>query len=232
MDTLSEEQKKCMMETGQAGLNMSHSIKNMLQAVRSAEEVMDLALEKRDLKRAAQTWNLLKENLDRMQKLVLDTLKLGKDQPLRLQPCPLNRLIQSAAKTVRSQADLRQVTLSLELNEDLESILADPDKMRDAVLNLLINAIEAVEPKTGRVHLRTTLDRCGNQALLHIRDNGPGIEDTDVIFEAFHSTKNNAGAGLGLTIARRVIQQHGGTIEAQSVPGQGTVFTVRLPVRP
>lgn len=230
MEKLTEEQKKRMIEAGQAALNMSHGVKNILQAVRSAEEIMDLALEKRDLKRAERTWNLLKENLDRMQKVVLDTLKFSKDEALSLHPCDFNRLVQSVVETIRPQADLRQVKLSLQLDENLESIPMDPDKMRDAVLNLLINAIEAVEPKTGRVHIQTQLDQQSKQAFLRISDNGPGIKDIAAVFEPFYSTKDNTGAGLGLTIAQNIVHQHHGKLSVQSQIGQGAIFEIFIPI--
>jgi signal transduction histidine kinase len=230
MDKLTEEQKKRMMEAGQAALNMSHGVKNILQAVRSAEEIMDLALEKRDIKQARRTWNILRQNLDRIQKLVLDTLKFSKDEALNLQPCDFNRLVESVAETLRPQANQRQIRIDVQTDDPLEQVPMDPEKMRDVVMNLLINAIEAVEPKTGQIQIQTERDQHGKQAILRVSDSGHGIEDTSVIFEPFHSTKDNIGSGLGLTIAQQVIQKHGGTIEAQSPPGQGAIFTVRIPM--
>jgi signal transduction histidine kinase len=230
MDKLTEEQKKRMMEAGQAALNMSHGVKNILQAVRSAEEVMDLALEKRDLKQARRTWDILRQNLDRIQKLVLDTLKFSKDEALNLQSCDFNRLVESVAEALRPQADQRQIRIHVQTDDHLGQVPMDPDKMRDVVMNLLINAIEAVEPETGQITVCTELDEHARQVILHVSDNGHGIEDTSVIFEPFQSTKGNVGAGLGLTIAQHVIQKHAGTIEARSMPIQGSVFTVHLPV--
>lgn len=230
MDTLSEEQKKRMMEAGQAALNMSHGVKNIIQAVRSAEEVMDLALEKRDLKQARRTWDILRQNLDRIQKLVLDTLKFSKDEALNIEPCDFNQLVQSIVEMVGSQADQRKVKITFQADEHLEQVPIDPDKMRDVVMNLLMNAIEAVEPETGQITVRTELDETARQVILRVSDNGRGIEDTSAIFEPFQSTKGNVGAGLGLTIARHSIQKHGGTLEAQSPPGKGAIFTVRIPM--
>jgi two-component system sensor histidine kinase HydH len=209
---------------------MSHGVKNILQAVRSAEEIMDIAVNRRDIDQAERTWNILKQNLDRIQKLVLDTLKFSKDEALNIEPCDFNQLVQSIVKMVGSQADQRKVQIAFQADEHLEMVPMDPEKMRDVVMNLLTNAIEAVDPKTGHVHIQTKLDQHSKQAILCIRDNGPGIGDTEVVFEPFHSTKDNVGAGLGLTIAQHVIQKHGGTIEAQSLPGEGATFTVCIPV--
>ena len=229
MGKLTEEQKKRMIEAGQAVLNMSHGVKNILQSVRSAEEVMDLALEKRDLKQAKRTWDILRQNLDRIQKLVLDTLKFSKDEALNLQPCDLNRLVESVTETLRPQADQRQIRIDVQTDGHPGQVPMDPEKMRDVVINLLTNAIEAVEPKTGQVVVRTELNEHAGQVILRVSDNGCGIEDTGVIFEPFRSTKDNVGTGLGLAIAQHVVQKHGGTIEAQSPPGEGATFTVRIP---
>ena len=230
MEKLTEEQKKRMIEAGQAVLNMSHGVKNILQAVRSAEEIMDIALNRRDIDQAERTWNILKQNLDRIQKLALDTLKFSKDEALNIEPCDFNQLVQSIVKMVGSQADQRKVQIAFQADEHLEMVPIDPDKMRDVVMNLLINAIEAVEPETGQVVVSTELDKNNRQVVLRVGDNGPGIEDTGIIFEPFRSTKDNIGAGLGLAIARHVIQKHRGTIEAKSAPGEGAVFTVCIPV--
>ena len=231
MDKLTEQQKKRMTEAGQAAMNMSHGIKNIVQSIRSGQEVMDEALQRRDMEVAKRTWNILKQNLDRIQKLSLDMLKFSKDEALNVQPCHFNRLVESVVQTVRPQADQRQIEIIVHADEQIEPVPLDTEKMQDVIMNLLINAIEAVEPKTGQIVVHTESDCDGQHVILRISDNGPGIEDTNIIFEPFHSTKDNVGAGLGLTIARRVIQKHGGALEAKSLPGKGAMFTVRIPAR-
>ena len=106
----------------------------------------------------------------------------------------------------------------------------DAEQIRDVVMNLLINAIEAVEAKTGQVTVGTELDAKSQQVILRVSDNGPGIENAERIFEPFHSTKPNVGAGLGLAIVRQIVQKHAGAIDVQSLPNEGTGFTVRIPI--
>lgn len=230
MDKLTEEQKKRLMEAGQAAMNMSHGIKNIVQSLHAGQDVMDEALSRGSLDTAKRTWNILKENLDRIQKLAMDMLKFSKDEDLNLQPCHFNRLVKSVVETVRPQAARRQVEITVQVDETLETVLMDSDKIRDVVMNLILNAIEAVEPKTGHIAVRTESADREKKIIFCVRDNGPGIVDTSIIFEPFHSTKGNVGTGLGLTIARKIVQKHGGTIEAQSLPGEGSVFTIRLPL--
>jgi len=227
----SAEQKKRMMEAGQAAMNMSHGVKNVLQAVQSGRDVMDEALSYQDIDQAKRAWNILNRNLDRIQKLVLDMLKFSKDETLNIQPCHFNRLVESVVEAVRPQANHREVGIITQIDEDLDMVPVDPEKMQDVIMNLLINATEAVVPKTGQVIVHTERDRDGEHVILRVSDNGPGIEDTCVIFEPFHSTKDNVGAGLGLTIAQKIVHKHHGTIDVQSLPDEGTIFTVRIPAK-
>jgi two-component system, sporulation sensor kinase E len=216
-----------MVEAGRAVLNMSHGIKNIVQSTRAGWEVMDKALEIDDLDVAKRTWGILKQNLDRIQKLSLDMLTFSKDESLNLQLCDFNKLIESVVQTVRPQADQRQVEIAIQVDENPEPVPMDMTKMQDVIMNLLINAIEAVEPETGQVIVSTEWNR--EQAILRISDNGGGIENAEKIFEPFYSTKPNTNAGLGLTIAQKIIQNHRGTIQAQSRT-DNTVFTVSLPI--
>jgi len=229
MDELTEQQKQRMIEAGRAVLNMSHGIKNTLQAIGSGRDVMNEALDRSDIDVAKRTWNILKQNLERIEKLSLDMLKFSKDEALNLKPCHFNRLAESVVETVRPQADQRQVRIIAQTDEQLQPVPMDAEKMQDAVMNLLVNAIEAVESNTGQVIVQTELDKDNQQVVLRVNDNGKGIDNTDQIFEPFYSTKDNVGAGLGLTIARKIVEKHVGTIEVQSAPGEETVFTVRIP---
>ena len=227
MDKLTEEQQKQMAAAGQAAMNMSHGIKNIAQSMRSGGEVMDTALETGNLDIAKRTWNILRGNLARIEKLSLDMLKFSAGDTPDLAPCDFNKLVASVVDMVRPRAELRQVQIRTSLTEQLPQVPLDAEQMTDVVMNLLINAVEAVDDKTGRVTVRTEASTDTQQAILDIADNGPGIEDTDKIFEPFYSTKPNVGAGLGLTIAKKIIQKHNGTINAKSKPGE-TVFMVCL----
>lgn len=224
-------QRRRMMEAGQAALNLSHGIKNILQTLRSGQDVMDDAFQYRDIEQARKAWNILKRNLERVQKLVLDMLKFSRDETPHLQPCQFNRLIESVVEALRPQADERQVSILTQYDEHLELVWMDPEQMQDVVMNLLLNAMEAVPPQRGQVVVRTELDASG-QVTLQVIDNGPGIENVSIIFEPFYSTKPNVGAGLGLTIARKIVRMHGGSLEVQSLLGEGSIFTVRIPAGP
>jgi signal transduction histidine kinase len=221
-----------LLQTGQAALNLSHGIKNILQAVNTGREVVDAALIHGELDQARKGWNILKRNLEKIQKLVLDMLKFSKDLDLKIQPCQFNRLVESAVGLALPQAQARSVAITYNLDEQIGLVRLDPDRMQDVILNLALNAVEAVEPDKGHVAVATEIDPAQNQLILRISDNGPGIDDLSSLFEPFHSTKGQMGVGLGLAIVRKVVTQHQGSVDAQSIPGEGSVFTVRLPWLP
>lgn len=229
MDKLSEEQKQRLAETGQAAVNMSHGIKNILQSIRSGRDVMDQALDRGNMDVARRTWTILRQNLDRIETLSLNMLKFSKDQELHPVLCDFNILIEDVVKMIQPQADDRHIKIIAQLDEHLEPVSVDPEQIQDVIMNLLINALEAVPSETSRIEVCTGSDKANQQVILSVSDNGPGIEDTSVIFEPFHSTKENVGTGLGLTIAQKIIATHHGSIDVQSKPGQGATFTVRLP---
>ena len=229
MDKLTEEKKQRLAEAGRAAMNLSHGIKNIAQSMRSGQEVMDKALEAGDLDIAKRTWGILRQNLSRIEKLSLDMLTFDRGQSLNIRPCDFNQWAASVVEMVRPQADRRQVEIVTRFGRAIEPVPMDTERMTDAVLNLLLNAIEAVEPETGRITVGTDYDRDSQLAILRVSDNGRGVEDAEKIFEPFYSAKPGTNAGLGLSIARRIIQKHRGTIEVQSHPGQETVFTVRIP---
>lgn len=224
-------QRKRVIEAGQAALNMSHGVKNILQALRSGQDVMDDAFSYNDLEQAKKAWSILKRNFDKIQKVVLDMLKFSREMPPKMQSCHFNRLVESVVEILRPQADQRQVALTLQVDEDLEQVTLDPDQMQDVVMNLILNAIEAVPAQAGQVTVHTELDKAALELVFRVIDNGRGIADKEIIFEPFHTDKQGQGTGLGLAITRKVVHNHHGRIEVQSIPGEGSIFTVRIPVQ-
>lgn len=230
MNQFNDEQTQRLIEAGRAAMNISHGVKNILQASRAGQDIMSQALKTGDIDLAKRTWTLLDQNLERITKLILDMLKFTGDHPPQFQPCEFNRLVKSTVETVRSRANQQQIGITEQLDECLQRIPADTEQIQDVIMNLLINALQAVTPNTGRITIQTELDSSSKQAILRISDNGQGIDNLQQIFEPFYSTRTNVGAGLGLAITKKIIASHNGSIEVQSPPGQGATFTIRLPL--
>lgn len=216
-------------QAAQTALNLSHGVKNILQAIRGGRDVVDLSFEKNDVVRAKRGWEILSENLDKIEKLVLDMLHFSKDSKLDIKKSDLNEVVESAADSLRASAEEEGKQITISVDKDIKPIEIDADRMYDVILNLVLNAVHAVPKRTGIVKIATKTK--GQTVILSVSDNGPGIKDTESIFEPFHTTKAKVGTGLGLSIARKIVHQHGGTIEVKTQLRKGAVFAVTLPVK-
>jgi C4-dicarboxylate-specific signal transduction histidine kinase len=145
----------------------------------------------------------------------------------------LNRVIGDAADFIGSELDKQGITLQLDLARDLPSIMADSIQIEQVILNLLYNAIEAMnEAGSSRRELVVSSRQAEKGQLeVMVRDTGPGLDPatSDKLFDTFFSTKED-GMGLGLAISRSIVEAHGGQLWADSQPGKGATFYFNLPV--
>jgi C4-dicarboxylate-specific signal transduction histidine kinase len=145
----------------------------------------------------------------------------------------LNRVIGDAADFIGSELDKQGITLQLDLTRDLPAVMADSIQIEQVVLNLLYNAIEAMnEASNGRRELVVSSRRVEEGQLeVMVRDSGPGLDPatSDRLFDTFFTTKED-GMGLGLAISRSIVEAHGGQLWADSQPGKGATFYFNLPV--
>jgi two-component system NtrC family sensor kinase len=153
-------------------------------------------------------------------------------------PTDLNEVVRRALAVVTNQFHEHRVELVLDLAEALPEAFADGNQIQQVVVNLLLNAADAIGPDGGQIHIATAelpaADPDGAGVELRVADTGSGIrpEDLPHIFEPFFSSKGNRGTGLGLAVTWGIIASHHGTIQVQSEPGHGTRFTLRLPRTP
>jgi signal transduction histidine kinase len=164
----------------------------------------------------------------RLDEVVQGFLKFSRPEELALEPVDLGALIADVGDVVGPQAGAAGVKLSIDTPADLPRVSADSGLLRQALLNLALNAVQAM-PQGGvlRFDSRRVPDR---QVELAISDTGVGIppEHLSRIFDLYFTTKDG-GSGIGLSMVYRTIQLHDGHIEVQSTPGRGTTFTIRLP---
>jgi signal transduction histidine kinase len=150
-----------------------------------------------------------------------------------LRPTPPQSLLERTAAAHRVQVQQQDVSLEVETPADLPEVAVDPERMAQVLGNLVSNALRYT-PQNGRIVLSAQAQ--ADDLLLQVRDSGSGIasEDLPHIFERFYrsdkSRTQNGQSGLGLPIAKSLVEMHGGTLSAESVPGQGTTFTIRLPL--
>jgi len=168
--------------------------------------------------------------VDRLNALVSRLLYFARSAHEARHTVDLNAVVQETLSLIRAQAETQGVTLQTELATDLPSVSASMQALGQVVLNLTINALQAM-PKGGTLRCRTRRLEGSPCVELWIADTGPGIatEELPHLFEPFHTTRPE-GTGLGLALCREIVQQHGGQIEFDRLADWGAVFRVTLPV--
>jgi len=219
--------------TGETVAYLSHYIKNILQGVQSGADLVDRGIESKNMNSLGKGWDIVKRNTDRIMQLISNMLAFSKTREPNLVHSNLTAIVADAVSLVQPKADERQVMLLTDFEEPFPPIPMDAEGIHQAVLNIVSNAVDAVEPDKGVVNVATRFDNDHGIANIIIADNGPGIEHDKIeeIFEPFKSTKGQSGTGLGLAVSRKIIREHHGRIVVDSTPGEGTSFRIRLPAQ-
>lgn len=173
---------------------------------------------------------IIAEEAKRCEKLVQELLEFGRPKNAEFAPVNVAEIVRRTLDLVQTHAGKNRVETAAHIAEGLPQIFADTQQLQQVLLNLSLNAVDAM-PKGGLLTLGASMDGAGG-ILLTVADSGIGI-DPDVlpkIFHPFFTSKKRRGLGLGLPICDRIVKAHGGKIEVESAPGQGTVFKVRLPL--
>ncbi len=180
----------------------------------------------------AEQLRIIERESRRCGEIVKNLLAFAKQQPPQRQPQDLNTLVRRTMTLVRHQMEIQAVETSERLADDLPACAADADQIQQVLLVLLMNAAEAM-PRGGLLRVSTESDPENNRVLVRVKDNGSGIP-SDVlphIFEPFFTTKEDQHrTGLGLAVARNIVEQHGGSLTAVSTRETGTQFTLSLPI--
>lgn len=218
---------------GETVATLSHSIKNILQALRGGADTVELALSRGDLAIANEGWPILARNLDRIHSLVRNMLAYAKERALEVVVGNVNEVAGEIVALLAGAATRRRVRLDLELDDGMPPIPLDVDAIHQALMNLVANAIEAAPERGGRVVVGTRWLEETGEAELFVTDDGPGMpeEIQGRLFEPFASTKGQRGTGLGLAVSRKLVEQHGGKVEVVATGASGTTVAIRLPDR-
>lgn len=230
---ISTVENRRLIDAGKATLNLSHSVKNILQMVGGAAEVIDFGLKSNEIHRVKRSWDILMPNLERLRKFMLDMLDYSKDRNLETGPCEFNRVIQGAIESLKSQLKQKQSKLKINIDRNIPIIELDEERIHEMSLNLILNAIDIVDKSSGVVIVETKYHIAQSEVELSVADNGPGMTDEikNKIFTPFESGKNKFGTGLGMAIAKQITDQHNGRIEIESELGKGATFRVFLPAK-
>lgn len=213
---------------------LAHEIRNPLSSLDIhvqllEEDLATLAPEAR--KPLASRLGIIHGELHRLESIVERFLRLAGPSALDLEPVEVHNLIAHVCNLLRAEAATRQIEIVTRTEGVLPVVQADPLRLTQALMNLVINAVQAVE-RNGRVEVSAAPSSANDTLLLRVQDSGPGIpaDKPTEIFDPYYSTKPE-GNGLGLWIAQQIAVAHGGSLTAENAPAGGAVFTLTLPLK-
>ena len=213
---------------------LAHEIRNPLSSLDIHVQLLeeDLADAIPQVKeKAAGRFEIIHGELHRLENIVRQFLSLAGPSSLNLHQVEVVKLVKHVCELLRPEAGARGVEISMKLPGTVPALSADPVQLTQALVNLVINAIQAVDG-IGRVEVRAGTDDKGEVLCIEVQDTGPGIpaDKQSAIFEPFFTTKAE-GSGLGLWIVQQIITAHGGVIGVSNPPDGGALFALHLPLR-
>lgn len=217
---------------GQAVTGIAHCVKNMLSGLDGGFYILKSDIEEKYGKIPNRGFEMLGRSIDRLKDLVQDMLTYSKDRKPEYSLANLNELIDSVIELMKVKAAERKVKLSFDPDDKIEEFVIDQKGIYRCVLNLVSNAIDACEKEGAAVTLHTKTSD-SEYIVVEIEDQGTGMdkETLQSIFQPFFSQKGSKGTGLGLPVTQKIIQEHEGRIEVDSVLNKGSKFTFYLPLK-
>ena len=217
-----------LASVGRLAAGVAHEINNPLTGVLSYASLLRKRLDG-DAETCDDLDVIVRETV-RCRGIIRGLLDFARPAAPARKPMDLNEVVRRSVSVVMTQLSLNQVQLSLDLATDLPLVNADVNQIEQVVVNLMLNAADAIGAEGGNIRAVTRLGASNSIEFLLV-DSGRGIaaEDLPRIFEPFFTTKGNQGTGLGLAVSWGIVEAHGGTLEVQSELGQGTTFTLQLP---
>lgn len=210
---------------------IAHELNNPLNNITLTASTLKQFHAKLDERERLEMLDDLVAEADRSQKIVRNLLDFTRQTEAAIEPLNLRSLIQDVATLAQNQVRLHGCTLEINVPADQPTIHGDRNLLRQVILNLLLNALDAID-KGGRIHVAADAGREPGYVVIDVTDNGTGIPPHVVgaIFDPFFTTKaTGKGTGLGLSMSRGIVRQHGGDIRVRSTPGLGSTFSVMLP---
>ena len=211
---------------GEVATGLAHEIRNPLAGIAGVIEIIG-----RDLPSSSPARAVVKDvrqEIARINHIVTDLLQTARPHPPKVRKSDLNITVEHAVMLGRQQAMAKGIEIALHKDPSLPEVEHDSDQIHQVLLNLLLNSQQAIDAK-GKIEVN--VEGRGSNAVIEVKDNGRGIapEHLPNIFRPFYTTKGD-GTGLGLSLARRIVEDHHGRIDVTSTVGKGTTFAVVLPL--
>jgi PAS domain S-box-containing protein len=231
-EALYQTEKLAALGTLSAGI--AHEMNNPLGIITSRIEVMLLDAKEQQLPaQVLDDLQVLHRATQRVARIATNLRSFARQAPREHTRIDLNAVVEETLLLMQKPLEAEGIRLTMELDPPIGPILGDASTLQQVLLNLVTNAREAMAGRGGEIRIETGMAERPGWVRVLIRDTGPGIspEDLSKVFDPFYTTKRT-GTGLGLSVSYGIIQDHHGTVDVQSLPGQGTTFALAFPVAP
>jgi two-component system sensor histidine kinase PilS (NtrC family) len=225
-DSLRQQEK--LAAVGQLAAGIAHEIRNPLASISGSIQLM-LANPGNHKEEDLKLMRIVDKEIDRLNRLISDFLNYVRPETRSDTPVNLNNIVREVLESIKFNPKLRQDVKQESALKAQCDVLGNRDKLKQAILNLVINGYQAMDKTSLPILEVETVDQ-GQVVVLVVRDNGCGIKKENLhrIFEPFHTTKPQ-GTGLGLAVTHKILQAHGARVFVESVEGEGTKFLIEFP---
>jgi signal transduction histidine kinase len=213
---------------------LAHEIRNPLVAIRTFTQLLPERYNDAEFREGFQ--GLALKEVDRICGLINDLLSFARPSKPNVSPEAINDVVENITRILETQAKEKNVAIFREFSDNLPKVWIDREQMKQVFMNLILNAIQAMQEGGSlsiatRSVARTGADPVGEFVQVEIRDTGVGIPEDNLqhIFDPFFTSKDE-GSGLGLAVSHQIVQEHGGFVTVESTVGKGTAFFVHVPV--
>ncbi|MTK11029.1 MAG: PAS domain S-box protein [Clostridiaceae bacterium] len=227
-----EQQKLIQQEKlallGQMGAEIVHETRNFLTTIKGRSQLISAVTQKQDVKKHALKIN---EEVDEVNRIISEFLFLSKPRETELMEVSMIDIFQSIKSMVKSSSLVKGIDVDFQLSKEERYVMCDEAELKQVILNICKNAVDAMTDKTNaKLKVETGFNESAKEMFIRITDNGVGISEENLkkIGTPFFTTKRN-GTGLGLNVCYKIIKEHKGKIEIESILGKGTTFSIMLP---
>lgn len=231
-------QSERLAATGQTAASIAHAIKNIIGGLKGGMFVVNKGFELSNQGYLKDGWDMVQRNIGKISTLSMDLLTFSKERKPEYRLTQANDVATEVVELLKTRAEEFDVKLTLKTEGDLEPVAMDVSGIHQCLVNLVNNGIDACRPEIcGHEQGRVTLRTCSHPdwaVCFEVNDNGCGIEESnrEKIFTTLFSTKGAEGTGLGLLNVQKIVQEHRGQMEVESIPNRGSVFRLFLPSGP
>ncbi len=228
-------QSERMAAVGQTVSGLAHYVKNILVGLKGGSYVVDVGIQKNDTEKLKDGWETIKKNIRRVGDLTQDLLTYSKQREPEMEICSPNDIVEELTELLNDFATSKGIRLTKQLDTGIGEVLADPKTIHHSLLNIINNSIDACMEdenvsKKHEVTVKTYIDE-KNMICFEVRDNGCGMDENTrkQLFTPLFSSKGGKGTGLGLLVTGKLIEEHKGSIDIETSPGNGSTFRIKLP---